>query len=111
MKHIVAIATVDGKTIYQHFGHSEVFQIISVSDKDYTYIESRKVPPSCQDFQHSQDAFEQVTSVLHDCEAVFAGKIGPGAAAWLSSKGKRVFETPGLVDEVLQQVIERRLLD
>ncbi|MDR1617401.1 MAG: dinitrogenase iron-molybdenum cofactor biosynthesis protein [Syntrophomonadaceae bacterium] len=111
MKHIVAIATVDGKTIYQHFGHAEVFQVVSISDKDYTYVESRKTTPSCQDFQHSQDAFEQVISVLHDCEAIFVGKIGPGAAARVVSSGKRVFETPGLVDDVLRQVIEQHLLD
>jgi predicted Fe-Mo cluster-binding NifX family protein len=111
MGHIVAVATTDGKTIYQHFGQTEVFHVLRLEETGYTYLERRDTAACCEGFQHDERSFDRVLELLKDCEALFVGKIGPGAAAYLISRGMRVFEAPGLLDEVLTAVLERRLLD
>jgi predicted Fe-Mo cluster-binding NifX family protein len=109
--HVVAVATTDGKTIYQHFGWTEVFHIISLDEDEYIYLESRHATASCQGFQHDESSFDRVLTLLRDCEALFVGKIGPGAAGYLIARGMRVFESPGILDDVLNEVIRQKLLD
>jgi len=101
MPHIIAVSTTDGKTIHRHFGRTEKFCIVSINDNNYSYIETREVEPCCNNFEHHESAFDKVLEILHDCEAVIVGKIGPSAYSYLTVKGMRVLEAPGFVDEVL----------
>jgi predicted Fe-Mo cluster-binding NifX family protein len=112
LPHRIAITTTDGKSIHQHFGRAEKFHIVDLSDDGYKYAESRDISASCQNFQHDEFAFEQTyKTALYDCEAVVVGKIGYGASAYLTGKGLRVFEAPGIVNDVLTEMIEQHLLD
>ena len=99
----MAISTSDGKTVHQHFGHTKEFRIVSVDENGYKYIETRDVTPCCNQAGHNESAFDAVLSVLRDCEAVIVGRIGVGASNYLISKGMRVFEVSGIVDEILTE--------
>jgi predicted Fe-Mo cluster-binding NifX family protein len=107
---LVALATTDGKTVHEHFGHASVFHIIAINKDTYRYLESRNVPPACNDHEHTNAAFEAVWEILSDCKAVAVGKIGPPAAAFLIGKGLQVFETVGFVNEIIEEIIAQNLL-
>jgi predicted Fe-Mo cluster-binding NifX family protein len=49
--------------------------------------------------------------MLHDCEAIVVAVIGPGAADYLINRGMRVFNGPGVVEEVLNTIIDKKLLE
>ncbi|GHU81817.1 hypothetical protein AGMMS50284_2540 [Clostridia bacterium] len=107
---LVAIATTDGKTVHQHFGRAEKFHIVSLTKDGYSYVEERKTEPCCHNFEHEDTAFDAVYRELKDCKAIIVGKIGYVAAEFLIARGMRVFETPGLVDDILNEIIKQKLL-
>jgi predicted Fe-Mo cluster-binding NifX family protein len=101
----VALATTDGLTIYKHFGRAECFHIFDVGeDKSRSLVEIRRTPSPCGPEGHSEAAFDAVLDQLRDCEAVIVGKIGPGAADYLLSRGMGVVEAPGLVEQALDKI-------
>ena len=51
-----------------------------------------------------------MAELLSDCDAVLVNQIGQGAAAYLISKGLRIFEVSGSIDEVLRNMIKEKLL-
>jgi len=108
LAHLIAVATSDGKTIYEHFGRVKQFHIVSIREDCYTYVETRNVTQPCADFDHSESAFDDVLSVLRDCEGIVVGKIGTGAYRYLLQKGMPVFELPGIADEVLPAFVKRQ---
>ncbi|MDR1493808.1 MAG: hypothetical protein LBT05_13970 [Planctomycetaceae bacterium] len=103
MPYLIALATSDRKTIHQHFGKTKTFAIFSVDNNGYAYLETRNVEPCCNNHTHHENAFEQIFEILHDCQAIVAGKIGSGAADYFMSKGIYVFETIGYIDDVLNE--------
>ncbi|MDR1914003.1 MAG: dinitrogenase iron-molybdenum cofactor biosynthesis protein [Clostridiales bacterium] len=108
---LIAVATTDGKTVHQHFGHVERFHIVAIGDTSYRYLEARDAPPACNNFTHGEHSFDAVWRTIADCKAVVVGKIGYPAAAYLIGNGMRVFETVGMVDEILSQIVSERLLN
>jgi predicted Fe-Mo cluster-binding NifX family protein len=111
MKHRIAFATNDGLTVYKHFGQADEYQIVDLDGEGYTFVERRKVIPPCDEGAHKESSFDAALAALHDCEAVFVGKIGPGASEYLAQRGIRSFEVPGVVDNILKKIIERNVLD
>ncbi|MDR3053089.1 MAG: hypothetical protein LBU48_04445 [Coriobacteriales bacterium] len=111
MTHLVAVATTDGKVVHTHFGHADRFHIVELDDEGYSFIETRLVDPSCRGQGHNTSSFDAVLAILHDCEAVVVGQIGPGAASYVINHGLRVFEGRGFVDEILSAIISEHLLD
>jgi predicted Fe-Mo cluster-binding NifX family protein len=106
----VALASSDGKVINQHFGHAERFYIVGLEDGAYYFLESRDVAAACQEQEHDESSFDATLQILDDCAAIFVSKIGPGAAAYLLGQGKRVFEAPGIIDDVLNYVLQKNIL-
>lgn len=109
--HRVALATNDGLTVYKHFGQADEYQVVDLRPDGYIFTERRKVPPPCTNGDHTEEGFDAVLELLSDCEAVFVGKIGPGASEYLAQRGFRAFEVPGVIEQILSKVIERKVLD
>lgn len=102
----IAVASSDGININEHFGRAIFFRIYEVKDGEYTFVESRDAVAACQHQRsHSQTDFDRIIELLSDCDAIFVSKIGQGAAAYLISKGVRIFEAEGPIDAVFTQVI------
>ncbi|MDR1714145.1 MAG: hypothetical protein LBR39_08365 [Coriobacteriales bacterium] len=116
MPHRVALTTRDGKVVQEHFGHADAFHIVDLTDDGYSYVESRLIEPRCTgeypDQQpHDSSRFAPVVELLSDCDAVVTAQIGPGASDYVISHGLRVFEARGFVDEILQEIINSKILE
>jgi len=98
-----------GKYVDQHFGAARCFQVYDIGAGGYKYVETRETEAKCRG--NCEGGFEHLFEALKDCDIVFACQIGPGAAAFMISKGKRVFEAAGAVEEIIAQIIEKKLLD
>ena len=106
----IALASRDGININEHFGRAAFFRVYEVTDNGYSFLESRDAVAACQHTRtHSQTDFDTVIGLLSDCEAVLVEKIGEGAAAYLISKGVRVFEVSGSIDGVINKLIEDKV--
>ncbi|MDR0875974.1 MAG: diguanylate cyclase [Clostridiales Family XIII bacterium] len=111
-KHRIALATTDKLTIHQHFGHAEGYEITDV-DTDtgsFDFVEYREVVPPCKAGDHSDAVFDAVLEALSDCEAIAVGKIGPGAADYVLKKGMRIFEAPGVIEKIIETLIDKKML-
>ena len=107
----IAIATSDGFTVNEHFGHAKFFRVYELTDTDYSFIEVRDAVAACQQqLGHDTTRFDKILELLSDCDAVLVQKIGEGAAAYLISKGVRVFEVSGSIDAVLKRFIKDKLI-
>ncbi|MDR2770788.1 MAG: dinitrogenase iron-molybdenum cofactor biosynthesis protein [Clostridiales Family XIII bacterium] len=105
----IAVTTTDRLTIFQHFGRAESFHIVDIEGKSYTFAEVRHTESACREGGHDETRFDGILDLLSDCEAVVTGKIGPGAAEYLLRRGMRVFEAPGVIEEVLNAIIARHM--
>lgn len=107
----IAIATSDGKTVNEHFGHAKFFRVYQTDENTYEYIELRDAVAACQhSLGHDVTRFDKIIELLSDCDALLVEKIGAGAAAYLIEKNVRVFEVSGSIDAVLKKIVSDKLL-
>lgn len=104
----VAVASIDGSVLDQHFGSARYWQIYDIPGGT-TFVETRKTTARCKG--HCEGGFEQFLEILGDCDAIFVSKIGPGAANFMIGHGKRVFEASGEVQELLLALENGYLID
>lgn len=100
----VAIASTDGKVINQHFGRAEQFYIVQLTEENYKYVETRNVCASCTGGNHETGSFDNTAKILEDCSVILVSRIGPGAYDFLTHRGFKVMEAPGVISEVLQEI-------
>ena len=74
----MAVATKDGLSINEHFGHAKKFWIYSVSPGKCELLEQRDVANYCGGLTDSQSAMQMILATIKDCYAVFTAKIGDG---------------------------------
>ena len=74
----VAVATKDGISINEHFGHAKKFWIYSLSPEKCELLETRDVENYCGGPTDSQSAMQKILQTINDCYAVFTAKIGDG---------------------------------
>ena len=103
MSYRVAFAST-GEYIDQHFGSARYFQVYDIDGAEYRHIGQRRTEAKCQG--HCEGGFSHILGALGDCDAIFAAKIGEGAAAFMIQKGKRVFEASGAVEETIAELLE-----
>lgn len=101
----VAIASLDGKVINEHFGRAKAFFIIDLApDGTYTLFEKRDVTPLCDNGEHSQEGLLNSISALSDCSAVLVSRIGMAAKRALELNRISVFEQPDYIDSALSKL-------
>ena len=101
----VAVATSDGFTVNEHFGHAQFFRVYELNDDGYEYTGIRDAVAVCQQaLGHDTTRFDKIIELLSDCDAVLVNRIGEGAAAYLIERGVRVFEVSGTIDAVLTRL-------
>jgi nitrogen fixation protein NifX len=112
MAHRIAVASSDGRLIDTHFGHARRFDVYELDDGGSSFVETRSARSACTGAGHDESAFDNTLALLGDCEAIFVSVIGYGAAAYLSGKGMRVFESPYFaIPDVLEKVRAEGLLE
>ncbi|MFT4146140.1 MAG: NifB/NifX family molybdenum-iron cluster-binding protein [Mobilitalea sp.] len=98
----IAFASIDGTAIDQHFGSARYWQIYDINYDGFIHITMRKTSAKCQG--NCEGGFDHLLNVLDDCEAVFVAKIGQSAAAFMISKGIRVFEAAGSIEDIIAEL-------
>lgn len=101
----IAVASSDGKVVNQHFGHARQFLIFTLDNNSFTFQSIRKNLPSCNFGEHSEQGLLDTISLISDCHAVIAAKIGPGAEKKLKEKGIKAIGEVGYIDAALQKII------
>lgn len=104
----VAFASYDNTIIDQHFGSARYWQIYDI-DSESTFIETRKIPVTYQEKHELK--FNQILTVLEDCEAFFVLQIGESAVAYMILNHKRVFEASGDIQSIAHELIKSDLLN
>ncbi|GHV09131.1 dinitrogenase iron-molybdenum cofactor [Clostridia bacterium] len=97
----VALASIDGTYVDQHFGSARYWQIYDVGDGLRAHVETRRTQAKCGG--NCEGGFGHILAALDDCQVLFVSKIGQGAAAFMLDHGKRVFEAAGEVAELLEE--------
>ncbi|GHT77183.1 hypothetical protein FACS1894130_00680 [Spirochaetia bacterium] len=103
----VAIASIDGILITEHFGRSRFFYVVDIQrDGTAVPVDRRDVKPACGAGGHSDDGLDLVVSTLKDCAAVLVAKIGPGAQQLLQSRGILAIGGPAVAEEAYKKLSE-----
>lgn len=101
----VAIASLDGKFISEHFGRAKEFLIVDIKeDGGYTFVERRAVSPLCVEGNHSEEGIHNIAAALSDCTAVLVAKIGAVAKRGLESQRISVFEQPAYIADAIPKL-------
>ncbi|MBQ1904234.1 MAG: dinitrogenase iron-molybdenum cofactor biosynthesis protein [Ruminococcus sp.] len=107
----LAVATSDGFTVNEHFGHAKFFRVYDINQSGYDFIEVRDAVAACQHrLGHDTTRFDKIIELLSDCDALLVQKIGEGAAAYLIARNVRVFEVSGSIDAVLEKFIADKII-
>ena len=107
----IAVASTNGHSIDEHFGHAKLFRVYEISEDGFEYKEVRDAVEACQhSLGHDTTRFDRIIELLNDCDAVLVQKIGNGAAAYLIERGVRVFEVSGSIDAVLDKFIRDKII-
>jgi predicted Fe-Mo cluster-binding NifX family protein len=109
MAYKVAFASSDGKVVNQHFGRTKQFLIVEIDNKNYRYVETRVNEPSCQEFQHTEDAMSTSIELISDCKAVFVARIGQGALTQVESKGIKGIEAPYFIEDIIDEILNSKI--
>ena len=111
MEYRVAVSSTDGKVVNQHFGRTEKFHILEVSEDGFHYLESRSVEACCHSGDHEIDSFYGVLKVLNDVGAIIVSKIGKGASAFLEEKGLVIYEAPYPIEPLMEKIVRERIYE
>lgn len=92
----IALPTMDGKTISEHFGRCKAFMVFEVEGNAIAGCKARPntqgggEPHDCGSHGHGHDhgAFARL---LSDCQAVIVKGMGPGALKAISEAGLKVY--------------------
>ncbi|MDF2925388.1 MAG: Dinitrogenase iron-molybdenum cofactor biosynthesis protein [Paenibacillaceae bacterium] len=101
----VAVSSLDGVRINQHFGRSDSFLIYQIEDNgEYALVEERLVSRACGFGGHEEDALERAACLLSDCSVALVSRIGPGAEKALAAKGVKAFEIYDTIERALTKL-------
>lgn len=102
---LLAVATKDGLSINEHFGHVKQFRIYQLSPDKCRFLEIREVANYCMGQHADESAMPGILAAVIDCHAVFVAKIGDGPTDKLKAIGV------GAVSDYAYAAIEASLLD
>lgn len=102
----VAVVSLDGIHVDDHFGKAEQFLIYDMSDQA-DLVETRTTEPlSVGDPNHPFDAnkFRRITEQLKDCSCVYATQIGKRPASELSAIGIHPIIYDGAIADIAKSL-------
>lgn len=107
MEFQVAVASLDGIFINQHFGKNREFLIYRIQDNgEYGLVETRELKAPCGQGKHHEETLVRSAKELQDCSFVLVARIGPGADKVLASHGIKAFEIYDRIDRAIDKLIK-----
>ena len=99
----VAVATLEGALVNQHLGEADrlaIFEPNAALPGSFRLIEIRRTP----DEGGGEARWAALADSLKDCRAILVNAAGPAPQKALSSRGLKVIEMDGLIEEGLKAV-------
>jgi len=93
----VAVASMEGIFVNQHLGEADELSIYDVDGGGHRLVGIRQTPAAGT----GNARWEELGDLLSDCVALLVAGIGPSPTRTLKAKGLRVFETEGLVQDLV----------
>lgn len=101
----IAVASMDGKVINEHFGRAKSFYIVDInSDGTSEYAGARDIVPVCSGGEHSSMVLEDAVRAISDCDAILVAKIGAAPKRLLEMNHIAVFEQPDYIDNAIEKL-------
>ena len=105
----IAVGSLDGVEITEHFGQAKGFRIIEIdqdSDEEKALADIEVVHSDGCDKRHDSDMLRQKIQALLDFEviAILVKQIGPGAERLVTKNGIQVLVAEGNVSDALGRV-------
>ena len=94
---LVAVASMEGAFVNQHLGEADELLIFAVEEGAIRQVDIRRAPPTGT----GNTRWEEMGDLLTDCIALLVAGIGPSPSRILRARGLRVFETEGLVADLV----------
>ncbi len=107
---LVAIASTDGETVNEHFGHAERFLIYDISGDRHHLLVIRKVTPwsaGKKNHDFSPERFATLVGTLADCERLYCSHIGDRPRRELEQRGITVIAGPRKIRDITDRAAER----
>lgn len=101
----LAVASKDGISINEHFGHAKQFGIYHLTTDSCEWLETREVANYCLGQHADQSAMSGILEAIKDCYAVFVARIGDGPTEKVHAIGVRA------VSEYAYAAVAESLLD
>jgi predicted Fe-Mo cluster-binding NifX family protein len=95
---LIAVASNDGRTINQHFGHADRFLIFSVDGGTAQLVDEKKVERYCtydQDHPLRAHLLQAIADALDGCRAIVCAQIGQGPQMEMERFGIDTFVAEG----------------
>ncbi len=100
----VAVASQNGATVHQHFGHATHFRIYDLRPDGAELVEVRENVPSCGPGEENAHAHLRALDLVRDCTALVVSCIGPGALRHVKARGIACYQTEALIEDILRQL-------
>lgn len=105
----IAVGTLDGEKITEHFGNSKGFRIIEVdqeTDEETALADIEVVHSEDCSHGHDQEMLEAKIEALLEWQvtAILVAKIGPGSERLVTKNGIEVLVSEGEVDKAMSRV-------
>lgn len=102
-----AVATREGVLVNQHLGEAKFINIYDISMDTPVFVEKRPLPkPGGRDFRWMTTA-----KIIKDCGILLVSGIGDAPKSILTSKGIKILEVNGLIDQLLTAVKNKENID
>jgi predicted Fe-Mo cluster-binding NifX family protein len=98
----VAIGSVDGKFVHEHFGRATHFQIFDLTGDTLRFVETRITTPACQHDGHDDQQLQRTVDLVCDVDVVLVAAIGPAAEAALATRSIRAFAIQDFIPDALR---------
>ena len=95
---LIAVASLDGKEVNQHFGHAERFLIYEVEGAQARLVDEKKVERYCsfdQDHPLRGHILQGIATALSGCRAIVCAQIGQAPQMEMERLGIDTFVADG----------------
>ncbi len=106
MRSHIAVASMEGLLVNQHLGQADKLYIYDKKDGTIILLDVRRTPPAGL----GPERWEQLANLIYDCDTLLVSGIGENPRRVITSKGIKVYEIEGLIEEAICAIVDGKPL-